>query len=195
MPRQLASNRKYHFKHLNRILRCGFFFVFVWKIGERYLHLCNTSFCTFFFFNCAGVSISGRITRQKFQICRINLPPSLTSTKLTWFGSLWKTPTLNMVTRTAVSISPYLVIHWLVIYPMWAFLSPSPPHLPFNTRLIFFFLVEDLMSMACSSVLRGGGTNQELALHCLHECGGDLLVSIVTQNILKFRLHRQILQN
>lgn len=36
------------------------------------------------------------------------------------------------------------------------------------------------MHMACSSVLRGGGTNQELVLHCLHECGGDFLVSIVT---------------
>lgn len=35
------------------------------------------------------------------------------------------------------------------------------------------------MSMACSSVLRGGGTNQELVLHCLHECGGDILVSTV----------------
>ncbi|XP_044025918.1 mitotic deacetylase associated SANT domain protein a isoform X2 [Siniperca chuatsi] len=35
--------------------------------------------------------------------------------------------------------------------------------------------VEDLMNMACSSVLRGGGTNQELVLHCLHECGGDFL--------------------
>ena len=32
--------------------------------------------------------------------------------------------------------------------------------------------------MACSSVLRGGGTNQELVLHCLHECGGDFLVSM-----------------
>uniref|UniRef100_A0A3B4T9F2 Mitotic deacetylase associated SANT domain protein a n=1 Tax=Seriola dumerili TaxID=41447 RepID=A0A3B4T9F2_SERDU len=34
---------------------------------------------------------------------------------------------------------------------------------------------EDLMNMACCSVLRGGGTNQELVLHCLHECGGDFL--------------------
>lgn len=33
------------------------------------------------------------------------------------------------------------------------------------------------MSLACSSVLRGGGTNQELVLHSLHECGGDVLVS------------------
>lgn len=37
------------------------------------------------------------------------------------------------------------------------------------------------MSMACSSVLRGGGTNQELVLHCLHECGGDILVSRAIQ--------------
>lgn len=36
--------------------------------------------------------------------------------------------------------------------------------------------------MACSSVLKGGGTNQELVLHCLHECGGDFLVSTVTHN-------------
>ena len=36
------------------------------------------------------------------------------------------------------------------------------------------------MSMACCSVLSGGGTNQELVLHCLHESGGNLLVSIVT---------------
>lgn len=38
--------------------------------------------------------------------------------------------------------------------------------------------MEDLMSMACSSVLRGGGTNQELALHCFHECGGDFLETL-----------------
>lgn len=36
--------------------------------------------------------------------------------------------------------------------------------------------------MACSSVLRGGGTNQELVLHCLHECGGDILVSRAIQD-------------
>nr|XP_020497171.1 LOW QUALITY PROTEIN: ELM2 and SANT domain-containing protein 1-like [Labrus bergylta] len=38
--------------------------------------------------------------------------------------------------------------------------------------------VLDLMNMACSSVLRGGGTNQELVLHCLHECGGDFLETL-----------------
>ncbi|XP_061668504.1 mitotic deacetylase associated SANT domain protein a isoform X2 [Syngnathoides biaculeatus] len=38
--------------------------------------------------------------------------------------------------------------------------------------------VENLMNMACSSVLSGGGTNQELALHCLHESGGDLFETL-----------------
>ncbi|XP_051908489.1 mitotic deacetylase associated SANT domain protein a isoform X2 [Hippocampus zosterae] len=38
--------------------------------------------------------------------------------------------------------------------------------------------VENLMNMACSSVLSGGGTNQELALHCLHESGGDFIETL-----------------
>ncbi|XP_056284451.1 mitotic deacetylase associated SANT domain protein a isoform X2 [Pseudoliparis swirei] len=38
--------------------------------------------------------------------------------------------------------------------------------------------VEGMMRMACCSVLRGGGTNQELVLHCLHECGGDFLETL-----------------
>ncbi|KAM4601316.1 mitotic deacetylase associated SANT domain protein a isoform 2-T2 [Polymixia lowei] len=38
--------------------------------------------------------------------------------------------------------------------------------------------MEDTMSLACSSVFRGGGTNQELVLHCLHQCGGDILETL-----------------
>lgn len=38
--------------------------------------------------------------------------------------------------------------------------------------------IQDLMNMACSSVLSGGGTNQELVLHCLYECGGDFLETL-----------------
>ncbi|XP_048829824.1 mitotic deacetylase-associated SANT domain protein isoform X2 [Brienomyrus brachyistius] len=38
--------------------------------------------------------------------------------------------------------------------------------------------VDDLMHLACSSVLPGGGTNQELALHCLYECKGDILETL-----------------
>lgn len=33
------------------------------------------------------------------------------------------------------------------------------------------------MHLACSSVFCGGGTNQELAHHCLYECKGDIMVS------------------
>ncbi|RVE57513.1 hypothetical protein OJAV_G00216830 [Oryzias javanicus] len=38
--------------------------------------------------------------------------------------------------------------------------------------------VEDLMHLACSSVLFGGGTNQELAHHCLHQCEGDIMAAL-----------------
>ncbi|XP_029281405.1 mitotic deacetylase associated SANT domain protein a isoform X2 [Cottoperca gobio] len=38
--------------------------------------------------------------------------------------------------------------------------------------------MEDLMNMACCSVLSSGGTNQELVLHCFHECGGDFLETL-----------------
>uniref|UniRef100_A0AAY4EV90 ELM2 and SANT domain-containing protein 1-like n=1 Tax=Denticeps clupeoides TaxID=299321 RepID=A0AAY4EV90_9TELE len=38
--------------------------------------------------------------------------------------------------------------------------------------------VDNLMSAACSSVFTGGGTNQELALHCLYECGGDIMATL-----------------
>lgn len=37
--------------------------------------------------------------------------------------------------------------------------------------------VDDLMHLACSSVFYGGGTNQELAHHCLYQCKGDVMVS------------------
>lgn len=36
--------------------------------------------------------------------------------------------------------------------------------------------MEDLLTAACSSIFPGAGTNQELALHCLHESRGDILV-------------------
>uniref|UniRef100_A0AAR2JCP6 ELM2 and Myb/SANT-like domain containing 1b n=1 Tax=Pygocentrus nattereri TaxID=42514 RepID=A0AAR2JCP6_PYGNA len=35
--------------------------------------------------------------------------------------------------------------------------------------------VDDLMHLACSSAFFGGGTNQELAMHCLYECKGDIM--------------------
>ncbi|KAG7466513.1 hypothetical protein MATL_G00165530 [Megalops atlanticus] len=47
--------------------------------------------------------------------------------------------------------------------------------------------VDDLVKMACSSVLPGGGTNTEYALHCLFECRGDIMASLE-----KLLLHRPV---
>ncbi|XP_024250358.1 zinc finger protein 541 isoform X1 [Oncorhynchus tshawytscha] len=38
--------------------------------------------------------------------------------------------------------------------------------------------VTKLIDLCCSSVLPGGGTNTELALHCLHEVQGDILAAL-----------------
>ncbi|XP_062920928.1 zinc finger protein 541-like [Mobula hypostoma] len=38
--------------------------------------------------------------------------------------------------------------------------------------------VTDLLNLACSSVLPEGGTNLELALHCLHDTHGDILAAL-----------------
>ncbi|XP_051471881.1 transcriptional-regulating factor 1 isoform X4 [Apus apus] len=38
--------------------------------------------------------------------------------------------------------------------------------------------VEDLLNMSCSSVLPGGGTNSEYALHSLFEAKGDIMVAL-----------------
>nr|XP_056703502.1 zinc finger protein 541 [Euleptes europaea] len=38
--------------------------------------------------------------------------------------------------------------------------------------------VTDLLKLACSSAMPGGGTNLELAVHCLHEAQGNILVAL-----------------
>lgn len=38
--------------------------------------------------------------------------------------------------------------------------------------------VKELLDMCCSSLLPGGGTNIEFALHCLHEVQGNIMVSL-----------------
>lgn len=38
--------------------------------------------------------------------------------------------------------------------------------------------VDNLVTAACSSIFPGGGTNQELAFHCLHEAKGDIVVRL-----------------
>lgn len=42
----------------------------------------------------------------------------------------------------------------------------------------FYATVSEFLDMCCSSVLPGGGTNTELALHCLHDVQGDILVRL-----------------
>lgn len=41
---------------------------------------------------------------------------------------------------------------------------------------LFWYTVEKLLSVCSSSCLPGGGSNTELALHCLHHCRGDTVV-------------------
>ncbi|XP_037550686.1 mitotic deacetylase-associated SANT domain protein [Nematolebias whitei] len=55
---------------------------------------------------------------------------------------------------------------------VWAPLNELEEKLDFQKK------VEDLMHLACSSVLCGGGTNQELAHHCLHESKGDVMAAL-----------------
>lgn len=47
--------------------------------------------------------------------------------------------------------------------------------------------VSELLDMCCSSVLTGGGTNIELALHCLHEVEGNIPVSSLVLLSLYFK--------
>ncbi|XP_070614241.1 mitotic deacetylase-associated SANT domain protein isoform X2 [Erythrolamprus reginae] len=48
--------------------------------------------------------------------------------------------------------------------------------------------VDNLVTAACSSIFPGGGTNQELAFHCLHEAKGDI-VAVLTKMLLKKSVH------
>ncbi|KAL2098915.1 hypothetical protein ACEWY4_005395 [Coilia grayii] len=50
--------------------------------------------------------------------------------------------------------------------------SPLPQ---LDTQPSLLERVKDLLQLACSSALTGGGTNQELAMHCLHTCRGDVM--------------------
>ncbi|MBN3291969.1 TREF1 factor, partial [Polypterus senegalus] len=49
--------------------------------------------------------------------------------------------------------------------------------------------VDNLVNMACSSVLPGGGTNSEYALHCLFETQGDFLATV--EKLLMLKTTRQ----
>ncbi|KAG7511398.1 ELM2 and SANT domain-containing protein 1 [Solea senegalensis] len=55
---------------------------------------------------------------------------------------------------------------------VWAPLSELEEKTDFHEK------VQNLMHLACSSALCGGGTNQELAHHCLYECKGDIMAAL-----------------
>ncbi|KAJ0063246.1 hypothetical protein NL108_015039, partial [Boleophthalmus pectinirostris] len=55
---------------------------------------------------------------------------------------------------------------------LWAPLKEMEENLSYQQK------VQDLMHLACSSVFSGGGTNQELAHHCLFQCRGDVLAAL-----------------
>lgn len=59
---------------------------------------------------------------------------------------------------------------WVAQGPALNVISCCPPDALANP-------VDDLLTAACSSIFPGAGTNQELALHYLHESRGDILVS------------------
>lgn len=50
--------------------------------------------------------------------------------------------------------------------------------------------VEELLTAACSSILPGGGTNQELALHYLHESKGNILATLTKLLLRKPTRHK-----
>ncbi|XP_075048577.1 mitotic deacetylase-associated SANT domain protein [Mixophyes fleayi] len=50
--------------------------------------------------------------------------------------------------------------------------------------------VEELLTAACSSIMPGGGTNQELALHYLHESKGNMLATLAKLLLIKPKRHR-----
>lgn len=56
--------------------------------------------------------------------------------------------------------------------------------------------VEKLLSMCSSSCLPGGGSNTELALHCLHFCQGNTMVHVtISGSIFSLTLHLFFLVN
>lgn len=70
----------------------------------------------------------------------------------------------------------------------------SPFLMETDFLLVFVvFAVTELLNMACSSVMPGGGTNLELALHCLHEARGNVLVRSSYLVIINNGLRRPVM--
>ena len=50
------------------------------------------------------------------------------------------------------------------------------------THILYLFSVDKILDLSCSSVVPFGGANKELALDCIAESGGNLLVSFCSVN-------------
>ncbi|XP_039642226.1 mitotic deacetylase-associated SANT domain protein isoform X2 [Perca fluviatilis] len=81
-------------------------------------------------------------------------------------GSRYQAEVPELRQRTAVELDHHRA------ELVWAPLTELEEKPDFQQR------VEDLMHLACSSALCGGGTNQELAHHCLYECKGDIMAAL-----------------
>ncbi|KAF7481926.1 Hypothetical predicted protein [Marmota monax] len=64
--------------------------------------------------------------------------------------------------------------------PPWHLLTPSCLLFPVLVPFSLGTTVTELCNVACSSVMPGGGTNLELALHCLHEAQGSVQIALET---------------
>ncbi|XP_076833755.1 mitotic deacetylase-associated SANT domain protein isoform X2 [Brachyhypopomus gauderio] len=78
-------------------------------------------------------------------------------------GQRYQAEVPELLERTGVLLDPHKA------ELVWAPLADLDTGGPQRQR------VDDLMHLACSSALCGGGTNQELAMHCLYECKGDIM--------------------
>lgn len=125
------------------------------------------------------------------QILPASMTPKLVSVSLQRLAvSTESTPPLTIVTdATPVSLEPRINIGQQYQAEIPDLVSPSSLPLDHHKAdLVWLPIdglkhggqdnVDNLMNMASSSVFRGGGTNQELVLHCLYECGGDLMKTL-----------------
>ncbi|XP_076867270.1 uncharacterized protein znf541 isoform X2 [Brachyhypopomus gauderio] len=86
-------------------------------------------------------------------------------------------PRINLGARFQADVPPLRNL-LLMLYDehpaqlVWAPWGDLPSNLETQHRVTVF------LDMCCSSVLPGGGTNVELALHCLHEVQGDTLAAL-----------------
>ncbi|KAM6271161.1 transcriptional-regulating factor 1 isoform 5-T13 [Spheniscus humboldti] len=85
-------------------------------------------------------------------------------------------PRINIGSRFQADI-PELQDRWLMekdVHKATLVWKPWPE----LENKVFQQRVEDLLNMSCSSVLPGGGTNSEYALHSLFEAKGDIMVAL-----------------